>query len=161
MSKSKLTPEQHDFIDAIAALLVPSGMHSSAARIYGYLLICPEPVDLDTISADLLMVKSTVSVAGRMLEQYGLARRHGERGSKRVRYSVSERFSGFIAAQAALLGDIGRVIEGRASSVAEDATLKRLRYLGSFYGKIERTIVDRIQELADEAIRDGLVEGLK
>ncbi|HEX7856389.1 MAG TPA: transcriptional regulator [Sphingobium sp.] len=158
MSKSNLTDQQRDFIVAIAALLVPSGMQPSTASLYGYLLLCPEPVSLDTIAADLGMAKSSASVAARMLEQYGLARRHGERGSKRVRYGVSERYSGFIAAQAALLGDIGRVIESRAGGVAADATLKRLRYLGSFYGKMERSIMERIQDLADEAIREGLIE---
>lgn len=158
MSKSKLTDEQRDFIAAIAALLVPSGMQPSTANLYGYLLLCPEPVSLDTIAADLSMAKSSASVAARMLEQYGLARRHGERGSKRVRYGVSERYSGFIAAQAALLGDIGRVIERRAGGVAVDATLKRLRYLGSFYGKMECSIMERIQFLADEATREGLIE---
>lgn len=158
MSKSNLSTEQRGFIEAITGLLVPSGMQPSTASLYGYLFLCPEPVSLDTIAAELSMAKSSASVAARMLEQYGLARRHGERGSKRVRYGVSERYSGFIAAQAALLGDIGRVIESRAAGVAQDATLKRLRYLGSFYGKMERTIVERIQDLADEAIRDGLIE---
>ncbi|MCE7796404.1 hypothetical protein LWE61_07490 [Sphingobium sufflavum] len=158
MSKSKLTGEQQGFVAAIAALLVPSGMQTAAASLYGYLLLCPEPVSLDIIADDLAMAKSSASTAARMLDQYGLARRYGERGSRRVRYGVSERYSGFIAAQAALLGDIGRVIEGRAGQVAEDATLKRLRYLGSFYGKMERTITQRIQELADEAVREGLVE---
>ncbi len=158
MSKSKLTGDQQEFVAAIAALLIPSGMQTATASLYGYLLICPEPVSLDTLAADLSMAKSSASVAARMLEQYGLARRHGERGSRRVRYAVSERHSGFIAAQAALLGDIGRVIEGRAARVSEDATLKRLRHLGSFYGKMERSITARIQELTDEAIRDGLIE---
>ena len=158
MSKSKLVDGQTEFIDAIAALLVPSGMQPSAASLYGYLLICPEPVSLDTIAVDLAMAKSSASVAARALEQYGLARRHGERGSRRVRYGVSERYSGFIAAQAALLGDIGRVIEGRAGQVARDGTLKRLQYLGSFYGKMQRTIMERIQDLSDEAVREGLVD---
>lgn len=161
VSKSGVTPEQRRFIEDVSAILAPWGMQPTLANLYAYLLLSPEPVGLDTIVANLGMAKSSASVAARMLEQYGLARRHGERGSKRVRYGASDSYSGFITAQAALMGDLGRLIEGRAAAVAEDGTLLRLRYLGSFYRKMEAAIVGRISELSDEFARSGPDEALK
>lgn len=150
MSKPPLEPEQARFIADMSALLVPWGMQPSIASLYAYLLLAPEPVTLDRITADLGMAKSSASVAARMLEHYGLARRHGEPGTKRVRYGASESYSGFLMSQAALLGDLGRLIEGRAGALAPDGTLRRLRYLGSFYRKMEATISGRVRELTEE-----------
>jgi len=161
MSKSTLGPEQARFIADMAALLVPWGMQPSLASIYAFLLISEEPVGLDTITRELGMAKSSASVAARMLEHYGLARRHTEPGSKRVRYGASDSYSGFLTSQAALLGDLGRLIEGRAHGVAQDETLRRLRYLGSFYRKMETSISDRIRELTDEFVAGGADEELR
>jgi hypothetical protein len=59
------------------------------------------------------------------------------------------------------MGDLGRLIEGRARSVATDETLRRLRYLGSFNRKMEAAILGRIQELAEEFVAHGPDEDLK
>lgn len=161
MSKSALTADQARFIADMAALLVPWGMQPSLANLYAFLLVSPEPVGLDAITAELRMAKSSASVAARLLEHYGLARRHTEPGSKRVRYGASDSYSGFLTSQAALLGDIGRLIEGRARGVAQDDTLRRLRYLGSFYRKMEVSISDRVRELTEEFTAAGPDEELR
>jgi hypothetical protein len=161
MSKPLAADEQRRFIDDVSAILVPWGMQPTLASLYAYLLLNAEPVGLDTIVADLGMAKSSASVAARTLETLGLARRHGERGSKRVRYGASDSYSGFLVAQATLMGDLGRLIEGRAASVAQDDTLRRLRYLASFYRKMEATIVGRVRELSDEFVRSGPDEELR
>lgn len=161
MSKPALSAEQSRFVDEMTALLVPWGMQPSLASIYAYLLLCDEPVSLDAITSTLGMAKSSASVAARALEQFGLARRHPEPGSKRVRFGASQSYSGFIAAQAALMGDLGRLVESRARMVSSGDTLKRLRYLGSFNRKMEATILGRIRELSDEFLAQGPDEDLK
>lgn len=148
-------------MDDMTALITPWGMPPTMANLYAYLLLVAEPQDLDTVAAQLGMAKSSASVAARTLEHYGLARRHTERGSKRVRYSASDRFSGYILAQAALMGDMGRLIEARAAAVAEPGALRRLRYLGSFNRKMEAAIAGRVRELADEFARFGPDEDLR
>ena len=155
MSKPELSTEQRRFIDDMAALLVPWGMQPSLACIYAYLLLCDEPMTLDAITATLGMAKSSASVATRSLEQFGLARRHAEPGTKRVRYGASDSYSGFITAQAALMDDLGRLIEAQAHSVAANETLTRLRYLGSFNRKMAATILGRIRDLSDEFLTQG------
>jgi DNA-binding transcriptional regulator GbsR (MarR family) len=44
---------QRRFIEDSARLLVPWGVPQTAARVYGYLLLLPEPVSLDRMTADL------------------------------------------------------------------------------------------------------------
>ncbi|MDE2405565.1 MAG: transcriptional regulator [Sphingomonadales bacterium] len=161
MSNRAITVEQRRFIADMAALLAPWGMQPATASLYAFLLIRDEPVTLDTIAAALGMARSTASVAARALEQFGLARRHGEPGTKRVRYGASETYSGFLTAQAGLLADIGRLAENRAGAVASGETLRRLRYLGAFHRKMAATITGRIAELADEFARCGPDEDLR
>ena len=105
------------------------------------------------------MAKSSASVAARQLEQYGLASLHKERGSKRVRYGASDRYSGFLVAQATLLGYLGHLVRDQADDVADGRVLRRLKHLSSFFLKMEATIRSRIEELTEEAIREGLIEG--
>lgn len=161
MSKPDLSSDQRRFVEDMAALLVPWGMQPSLASMYAYLLLCDEPVTLDVIAATLGMAKSSASVAARSLEQFGLARRHTEPRSKRVRFGASHSYSGFITAQAALMGDLGRLIERSAKGVAEGDALTRLRYLGSFNRKMEATIQQRVRELSDEFLTHGPDEDLR
>jgi len=90
MSNHPLTDDQRRFIQDMAALLVPWGMPPGMANLYAWLLLTAEPASLDTIAAQLGMAKSSASVAARGLEQIGLARRHTEPGSKRLRYGASD-----------------------------------------------------------------------
>ncbi|MCW1428319.1 GbsR/MarR family transcriptional regulator [Novosphingobium sp. JCM 18896] len=158
MSKPASDASRRRFVEDVAARLTPWGMQPTLARLYGYLLLSAEPVDLDAIAADLDMAKSSASVAARELVKYGLASLHKERGSKRVRYGASERYSGFLVAQATLLGDLGHLVQDQADAVAEGRVLRRLEHLSSFFLKMEATIRHRIDELTEEAIREGLVE---
>lgn len=161
ISTTDLSSNQRRFIQDMVALLIPSGMQPGTASVYAYLLLCEEPVSLDTIAATLGMAKSSVSVAARSLERFGLARRHTEPGTKRLRYGASDSHSGYLMAQARLLDDIGRLAKGRASEVASGEPLRRLRYLGSFYRKMAGTIVGRVDELSDEFLRHGPDEDLR
>jgi len=161
MSNTGISPEQRRFVDDMAALLGPWGMQPAVASLYAFLLICDEPVTLDRIADTLGMAKSTASVAARSLEQFGLARRHGEPRTKRIRYGASEAYSGFLLSQARLLDEIGRLAEARARAVAKGETLRRLRYLASFHRKMSAAISGRIAELSDEFILHGPDEDLK
>lgn len=50
------------------------------------------------MAAELQMSKSGASVAGRLLETWALARRTGERGSRRVLYEASDNLDAMITA---------------------------------------------------------------
>lgn len=133
MSKKPLAREQLRFIDDVASLLVPSGMPQTVARLYGYLLLSVAPVSLDRISADLELSKSSASVAARLLEKHALLRRHGERGSKRALYTVSESYAGLLSEKSFLLGKLGTLLDSRAGAVASGAAATRLKDMSRFY----------------------------
>jgi hypothetical protein len=144
IAKKALSAAQRRFIDDLASLLTPSGMPQTAAQMYGYLLLGSAPVSLDRITQDLEISKSSASVAARMLERYGLARRHRERSSKRALYGASDTFAGRFSEQSALLGTLGSLIRERAPAVASGETAARLRALSNFYlsmGKAMDTLI--------------------
>jgi DNA-binding transcriptional regulator GbsR (MarR family) len=87
------------FVEDVARLLTPWGVPPVAARLYGYLLLCPHPVSLDQITEDLGISKSSASVAARLLESYTLARRHSEPGTKRALYAVADDYEAMIQQQ--------------------------------------------------------------
>jgi DNA-binding transcriptional regulator GbsR (MarR family) len=132
-SNNGLTQAERRFIEDVARLLVPWGVPQMAARLYGYLLLSIEPVSLDRIAADMEMSKSSASVAARLLEQYTLARRHGERGSKRVLYDVSDNYESMLTEQNRLLEALAELLRAGAGTVASGAARHRLKEMAEFY----------------------------
>ena len=121
------------FVEDMARLLVPWGVPLTAARLYGYLLLQPEPASLDRIAADLQVSKSGASVAARLLEMYTLVRRHGERGSRRIRYEASDNYEGMLVAQNRLLQAGADLLKAGARSTESAATQARLLEMADFY----------------------------
>jgi DNA-binding transcriptional regulator GbsR (MarR family) len=128
-----LTPAERRFIDDVARLLTPWGVPQAAARLYGYLLLFPEPVSLDRMTDDMAMSKSSASVAARLLEKYRLVLRHSERGSKRVLYEVSEDYGGMLTEQNRLLDGLAELMKGGAGVTASRPVQKRLEEMARFY----------------------------
>src|SRR6185312_10575703 len=133
MSNKDLNPTNRRFIEDMARVLLPWGVPQVAARLYGYLLLSPEPVSLDRITADLEVSKSSASVAARLLEQYRLARRHGERGSKRAFYSISDNYEGMVAEQNHLLQIMADLLKAGRHDAPSAAVQDRLAEMAEFY----------------------------
>lgn len=140
-----LTSAERRFIDDVARLLVPWGVPQTAARLYGYLLLFPEPVSLDRMSADLEMSKSGASVAARLLEQYRLALRHSERGSKRVLYEVSQDYDGMLTEQNRLLDGLSDLLKTGAGATASPDVQHRLEGMAEFYLTIRQSVDAALQ----------------
>jgi DNA-binding transcriptional regulator GbsR (MarR family) len=132
-SNKGLTERDRRFIEDVARLLVPWGVPQTAARLYGYLLLSAEPVSLDRMTTDLEISKSSASVAARLLEQYTLARRHGERGSKRALYEVSDNYEGMLTQQNRLLDALADLLRAGAGATASATTRDRLDQMAEFY----------------------------
>jgi DNA-binding transcriptional regulator GbsR (MarR family) len=128
-----LDEAERRFIDDMARLLVPWGVPQTAARVYGYLLLSDSPVDLDGISEDLQVSKSSASVAARLLEMYTLARRQGVRGSRRVLYEASDNYEGMLAAQNRTLEAGSELLKAGARSTRSAAARARLEEMAEFY----------------------------
>jgi predicted DNA-binding transcriptional regulator len=121
------------FIEDVARLLMPWGVPPAAARLYGYLLLCPRPVSLDEITHDLVISKSSASVAARLLESYTLARRHREPGTKRALYAVADDYEAMIRQQDQLLGALAEQLNAGTGIVASKEINARLGEMAEFY----------------------------
>lgn len=128
-----LSTARRRFTEDVARLLMPWGVPQAAARLYGYLLLNAEPVSLDRIAAELGISKSSASVAARLLEQYTLVRRRGERGSKRALYEVSENYEGMLAEQNRLLEVLAELLRSGARTAASGSARDRLKEMAEFY----------------------------
>jgi hypothetical protein len=132
-SKKGLTERDLRFIEDVTRLLMPWGVPQTAARLYGYLLLSADPVSLDRITTDLEISKSSASVAARLLEQYTLARRHGERGSKRALYEVSDNYEAMLTQQNRLLDALADLLRAGAGMATSARTRERLGEMAEFY----------------------------
>jgi DNA-binding transcriptional regulator GbsR (MarR family) len=144
-NKENLTGTERRFIEDVTRLMVPWGVPQTAARLYGYLLLSAEPVSLDRITSDLEISKSSASVAARLLEQYTLARRHGERGSKRALYGVAENYEGMLTEQNRLLDALAALLRTGATTAASEATRDRLKEMAEFYLAIREAMESALQ----------------
>jgi predicted transcriptional regulator len=125
--------DERRFVEDMARLLTPWGVPAAAARLYGYLLLCPRPVSLDQITEDLGISKSSASVAARLLESYTLARRHGEPRTKRALYSAADDYEAMIQQQNRLLDALAGQLNAGAGIVASKGVSARLGEMAEFY----------------------------
>lgn len=146
IANKRLTSTEQRFIEDAARLLIPWGVPQTAARLYGYLLLCAEPVRLDRITTDLEISKSSASVAARLLETYMLAQRHSERGSKRVSYTASDNYEGMLSAQNRLLDALAVLLKNGAASVASGAARDRLGEMAEFYLAVRQAMATTLRE---------------
>lgn len=130
---NRLGKDERRFAEDVERLLMPWGVPPAAARLYGYLLLCPRPVSLDQITADLDISKSGASVAARLLESYTLARRHREPGTKRALYAVADDYEAMIQHQNRLLDALGEQLTAGVGLVAAKGVSTRLEEMADFY----------------------------
>jgi DNA-binding transcriptional regulator GbsR (MarR family) len=145
MSNKAPSERERRFIEDIAGLLVPWGVPPAAAPLYGYLLLCPQPVSLDEIAASLGISKSSASVAARLLETYTLARRHREPGTKRAFYAVADNYEGMIGQQNRLLDALAaRLSEGAKIARSKEASA-RFQEMADFYVLMREAMDDALR----------------
>ena len=132
-------------MEDVARLLVPWGVPPVAARLYGYLLLCPRPVSLDRITADLGISKSSASVAARLLESYTLSRRHREPGTKRALYAVADDYEAMIRQQNQLLDALAEQLNAGSGIVGSREVNTRLEEMAEFYRLMRAAMDDAIR----------------
>jgi hypothetical protein len=133
VSKRQFNQTEQRFIEDVARVLLPWGVPPIAARLYGYLLLCPRPVSLDQITDGLRISKSSASVAARLLESYTLARRHAEAGTKRALYAATEDYETMIRQQNRLLEALADQLNAGARIASSRAVSARLDEMAEFY----------------------------
>ena len=97
----KFTGDERTFVENMGRHMMGYGLARTTGRVYAYLLLRPEPATLDDIAKDLEVAKSGASVSARQLVGFGMARAHGVRGSRLLRYEAIYDLQGVIAAREA------------------------------------------------------------
>jgi DNA-binding transcriptional regulator GbsR (MarR family) len=144
MSTKPPGEREQRFVEDLARLLLPWGVPTVAARLYGYLLLCPRPVSLDRITADVGISKSSASVAARLLESYTLARRHRERGTKRALYAVADDYETTIRQQNHLLEALAEQLDAGVRIATSKQASARLREMADFYRVMHSAMEDAV-----------------
>lgn len=142
---NRSTKDRQRFVEDVARMLTPWGVPAAAARLYGYLLLCPRPVSLDEITEVLGISKSSASVAARLLESYTLARRHREAGTKRALYAVADDYEHMIRQQNQLLDALAEQLNGGTGIVASRQVNARLAEMAEFYRVMRSAMGDAMR----------------
>src|SRR5882757_9837234 len=74
-----------------------------------------------------------------------VARRHGERGSKRALYGVSENYEGMLTEQNRLLDALAALLRTGAATAASETTRGRLEEMADFYLAIREAMESALQ----------------
>jgi DNA-binding transcriptional regulator GbsR (MarR family) len=146
--KSSLRDDELWFVAEIAALFAPWGLPPSSGRVYGYLMLCAEPVSVDQIAAALVMSRTGAWNAARVLERFGHVSRYGAPGSKRALYAASDNFAVPFLEQTALLEKIGNLLQTCASTIANEQAARRLEVRAKFWLWIRDAMRAAIEDFA-------------
>jgi DNA-binding transcriptional regulator GbsR (MarR family) len=145
----QLTREQQEFVEDMGQNLLGWGLPRNMGRIYGYLLLQPGPVSLDTIAGAVGLAKSGVSLATRRLVQMGLARGFGERGSRRLLYEALPSLEAILSARTAQALDLAERLRqgaGATTSAARRAQLEELAETMRDYLELAPRVMRQMRE---------------
>jgi DNA-binding transcriptional regulator GbsR (MarR family) len=141
---NKSRKDEQRFVEDVARLLLPWGVPPIAARLYGHLLLRPQPISLDQITGDLGISKSSASVAARLLETCTLARRHSEPGTKRALYAVADDYEAMMQQQNRLLDALAGQLNAGAGIVPSKEVNARLEEMAEFYRVMRSAMEDAL-----------------
>ena len=140
MSSRNLSPEQSQFIEDLARLLVAWGQPNAAARLYGYLLLRNDPASLDDIARDLQISKTNAFGAATELERQRNVHRVGVRGSKRAYFILTDDPAAPLRNQVGLLGMMEALILDRKDQVATGKAVARMASLADFHERLRAAL---------------------
>jgi DNA-binding MarR family transcriptional regulator len=109
------------------------GLAPTQGRIWGYLLLSPQPASLDLIAQDLGISKSNASTAARQLEQFLLVRRSGQPGSRRALYEANVMSRRFFDQITAAYSGLARILEAGMGVAPDPLVRARLEEAARFF----------------------------
>jgi DNA-binding transcriptional regulator GbsR (MarR family) len=146
-ASSSLQEDEQQFIQQVATLLAPRGLSPSEGRVYGYMLLRQGPVSVDQIAMDLEMSRVSAWNAARNLEGGGHILRHRVPGSKRGLYAASDNFGTPMLEQAAILGEMGQLLQHCSDNIASGKEAVQLHERADFYHAIQQVMEEKVAEI--------------
>ena len=139
---------RYSFIESMGQHMVGWGLPRTTGRVYAYLLIRSRPATLDEIAHDLGVAKSGVSVATRQLVSFGLAHSSGERGSRRLLFSVLRDPRAIFQARNALAGELIELLHEGARVAPTPATRVDLTEMADAFSGFMREFAERFRKVS-------------
>jgi DNA-binding transcriptional regulator GbsR (MarR family) len=143
------------FIHSYSRLLASWGMPMTAARVFAYLILQPQPVGLDRIAADMGISKASAWGATRHLEQVNQVERFGEPGSKRALFAPTENFARALLNYSRLLSKSGTLMREAAPVAAGPEARARMLERAEFFLAVHEAIEATMAELTAERRRSA------
>ena len=137
------------FIEDFGRYFAQWGLGATLGRIWGYLLLSPEPASLDLIAADLGISKSNASTTCRQLEQFLLVRRSGQPGSRRALYEANAMSRRFFDQILATYQELARMLENGLPLSPDERVRARLDEAVDFFHAWLREFSQLVQRLED------------
>lgn len=146
--QTPLNAEQHRFIEDMGQAMAAFGIGRTHGRMYAYMLLSPGPVSLDEIAADLMVAKSGVSLAARQLTAWGMARRLGQPGSRRVLYEAVLTGDAMVAIRIGPVQALFGAIRRGAEATPDPNVKRRLLDLADQFDALLEELVGAVQRAA-------------
>jgi DNA-binding transcriptional regulator GbsR (MarR family) len=155
MSDRSVDTGASQFVERMGVLWENDGLPRTAGRIFGFLLLQPEPCSLDDLAAGLGVSKASVSTDSRRLEQIGFVERSGRPGDRRDYYAIApEAFTRALALKLRAIERIQQVLAtGQEIRGMDSAVRRRLQT----FQKVHEHIAESLVELIGRLERSGLV----
>lgn len=137
------------FVEEVGLTAEADGLPRIAGRLFGFLLLSPEPRSLDEIAEALNVSKGSVSTDARLLLRHGWLCRASQLGDRKDYYEMApDFFAGIVAYRLRRWDSLHELI---AASLPElrsepEAVLERLHYMDEVQG----FFVDGLRRLLDE-----------
>ncbi len=133
LSRDIDTGARRRFIEDCGRFFAQWGLGPTLGRIWGYLLLSSEPASLDLIAGDLGISKSSASVTTRQLEQFLLARRSGQPGSRRALYEANPLSRHFFDQILGTYRELTRILETGVAVSPDDRVRSRIEEAVGFF----------------------------
>jgi predicted transcriptional regulator len=156
-----MDPRTRTLVDRICAQAEAEGLPRIAARLFGALLLSPEPRCLDDLAAELGVSKASVSTDCRRLLERGIVERVITPGERRDFYQLAPDFFAQIIRQSsrrwAAMHELADGIRQDAPDCPE-AVRDRLAYIDAVHTSVCGRLDDLLREHAGRARRQTRAE---
>lgn len=144
------------FVDRLGLHAEADGLPRIAGRLFGTLLLSPEPRCLDDLAAELGVSKASVSTDCRRLHERGIVERVARPGDRRDFYQLAPDFFAQVVRQnARRWAAMHELVTGFAATApgTSETVRERLAYVDALSSFLCERMDDALRAWADEARR--------
>ena len=143
------------FVDRMGHHLEVEGLPRIAGRLFGYLVLAPEPVSFGALAETLGVSRGSISTNARLLESKGLIERMAVPGERQDFFRLAERpYANMMRGIIARMQDMLAILAETADALPGDAAVERARLdeARQFFETSVSAFADIAARLADQPV---------